>query len=117
VGKIARKKQSEGVRFVNSALKNTVPCCEKYTLTDCFFGDFFRFLNFLHLQTLKKESQNNVLLITWLVQHNYHYCVISFIIYYLAFCLVRGVGEQNSNYLLKKTKVKGIFALLRRCST
>jgi len=28
-----------------------------------------------------------------------------------------GVGEQNSNYLLGKTKIKAFFALLHRCST
>jgi len=37
VGKIA-KKQSKGVLFFNSVL-TVVPCCQKYTLTDCFFGD------------------------------------------------------------------------------
>jgi len=26
------------------------------------------------------------------------------------------VGEQSSNYLLRKTKLKAIFALIRRCS-
>jgi len=38
VGKI----QSEGVRFCEFGTKNTmlVPCCQKYTPTDCFFGRF-----------------------------------------------------------------------------
>jgi len=47
VGKNTKKKNSlKECAFVNSALKiqchvvkNTVPCCQKYTPTDCFFGD------------------------------------------------------------------------------
>jgi len=26
------------------------------------------------------------------------------------------IGEQNSNYFMRKTKLKGIFALVHRCS-
>jgi len=39
VGKIT-KKQSEGVRFVNSALKIQCHVVKKNNPTDCFFGDF-----------------------------------------------------------------------------
>jgi len=39
------KKQSEEVHFVNSALK-IQGMCQKYTPTDCFFGDFAYFRRF-----------------------------------------------------------------------
>jgi len=35
-----RQKQSEGVCFCYFDTQNTVPYCQKYTPTDCFFGDF-----------------------------------------------------------------------------
>jgi len=38
VGKIV-KKQSEGVHFLLFGAQNTLPNCQKYTPTDCFFGD------------------------------------------------------------------------------
>jgi len=44
MGKIAKKKQSEGVRCCWFGTQNTVPYCQKYTQkytpTSCFFGDF-----------------------------------------------------------------------------
>jgi len=39
VGKFG-KKQSEGVHFFSFGTQNTVPNCQKYTPTDCIFGDF-----------------------------------------------------------------------------
>jgi len=32
--------KSEGVRFCKFGTQNTVPCCQKCTPTECFFGDF-----------------------------------------------------------------------------
>jgi len=33
-------KESEGVRFCKFGTRNTLPYCQKYILTYCFFGDF-----------------------------------------------------------------------------
>jgi len=40
--KSPKEKQSEGVRFFNSAInnQNTVPYCQKYTPTDCDIVSF-----------------------------------------------------------------------------
>jgi len=35
-----RQNQSEGVRFCKLGTQNTMPYCQKYTPTCCFFGDF-----------------------------------------------------------------------------
>jgi len=41
-GQNCQKKQSEGVRFLLFRhSKCHVPCCQKDTPTDCFFGRFF----------------------------------------------------------------------------
>jgi len=40
VGKIVKKKQSEGVRFCKFGTENTVPNCQIHTPFHCFFGDF-----------------------------------------------------------------------------
>jgi len=40
MGKITKKKQSEGVRFCKFGTRNTVPYYQKCTPTYCFFGDF-----------------------------------------------------------------------------
>jgi len=39
VGKIAKKNTLKVCDFVDFGTQNTVPCCQKYTPTDCFFGD------------------------------------------------------------------------------
>jgi len=38
-----QNRQKKGVRFINSALKNTVPYCQKCTPTDCDFAHWVMF--------------------------------------------------------------------------
>jgi len=38
-------KKTEGVRFCKFGTQNTVPYCQRYTPTYCFFGDFAHWEN------------------------------------------------------------------------
>jgi len=60
-GRNCRKSSLKEYYLLNSALKKTVPCCQKYTPTDGFFGDFAHWLRLLYFK--RKMWRNNLSLL------------------------------------------------------
>jgi len=56
VGKIAKKNSLKECVFVKFGTQNTVPCCQQYTPTDCFFGDFAHWVTVLYFPLILIET-------------------------------------------------------------